>query len=104
MGMDRGRLWVRCLRRVKGQCDYRQSKKQRNAALYPDSIARRRYLAVTGRRGILGVLRTITDERSDVIANIMDKWPKEAKDDVKFVSSDAPSSPMDAEFRYASPI
>ena len=59
---------IRCLRRIKGQHDYRSSAAQRNAALYPDGVAKRKLLVVIGRTGAIGMMEPIIEEKAEYIS------------------------------------
>ena len=62
---------VRVAMRIRGQENYRASKKARNAAPIPDSRALRRVLGVRGRMGAVLLLRLVASEESTVIAQCM---------------------------------
>ncbi len=82
---------VRCLRRIKGQGDYRASKSKRDAELYPDGEAKRRCMAVTGRTSAVAVLSAIPDEKSENISSELSKLQRNIREQVLYTAVDTPS-------------
>ena len=80
-----------CLK-LKGQESYRASKRVRNDAPFPDSVAWRRLLTVRGRTGAVLLLEPIRTEKSeDLIEAFENNFSDVALDQVRYMATDQPS-------------
>ena len=76
---------LRCAMHIKGQSSYRASKEVRDAALFPDGVAKRRVLSVRGRTGALICLKPVAEEDAESIADALKERMSEAAGGCFFV-------------------
>jgi hypothetical protein len=83
---------LRVVRKVKGQADYRASKRVRAEALFDDSVAKRRILTVRGLTSSVLAMQPIRSEKSVDIARLLSQeFTEDARLKVICVSSDIAS-------------
>ena len=64
---------LRVCRTIIGQADYRAPAEERNAAIFPDGVAKRKILTVIGRTGSCVLLKAITEESAQSYADTMNE-------------------------------
>lgn len=86
---------VRVLRSIRGQADYRRPMAQRESAPRPDAQSLRRVLSILGRTGAPVLVTCLrTEDAASIAAALGEELLPEARAQVRYVSSDAPSGVM----------
>ena len=90
--------------RVKGQEQANRSSHVRNSAPFGDDVAHRRVLTVRGRTGAVLAMSPVPSEESDVIAAVLAaSLSPEARAQVQYVATDAPSRKLCSELQDVCP-
>ena len=90
--------------RVKGQEQANRSSQVRNSAPFGDDVAHRRVLTVRGRTGAVLAMSPVPSEESDVIAAVLAaSLSPEARAQVQYVATDAPSRKLCSELQDVCP-
>ena len=86
---------ARMAMRIKGQGNYRETKKQRAQYLVGDSEAKRRILTIRGRTGGFLVLNPVVSEASEHDKGLLlAEVPGSVRSQVEFVASDQPAAAL----------
>jgi hypothetical protein len=86
---------LRCCMSILGQAHHRESAASRANSAFDDASSIRRVLSVRGRTGAVVALLPLISESSDCVSDAMDgNLSRKAKDQVRFIACDNPSTKL----------